>query len=372
LGKFFPPFAGGMEHFLADLLTQQQQQGLVARALVHDHRWPWQVKSADHLAVQRVPCLGRLLYAPISPQFPWYLQREIEHYNPDILHLHLPNTSAFWAMALPSARRLPWVVHWHSDVVSSTLDKRLSLAYPLYRPLEQALLRHSAAIIVTSPPYLAASAALRQWQDKCQVVPLGLTQPKTVQRDAQWTAQQWQANKLRLLSVGRLTYYKGHAQLLDVIKPLKNVQLLIVGAGEKRKALQQQIEQNQQQNQVRLLGYCEAEPLAALWQSCEVFCLPSLERTEAFGVVLLEAMAYQKPVIASEIVGSGVTWVVKHGQTGFLVPLFAHDLWQEAIEQLQNLALRARMGLAAQQRFSENFALPAVAAQIESLYATLS
>lgn len=55
-------------------------------------------------------------------------------------------------MASTAARRLPWVVHWHADVVASLIDRRLALAYRLYRPLEQRLLAASQAIIATSPP----------------------------------------------------------------------------------------------------------------------------------------------------------------------------------------------------------------------------
>lgn len=72
----------------------------------------------------------------MSPQFPSWLKRVIRRERPIILHFHLPNTSAFWALAVPEARRLPWVVHWHADVVASDRDQRLKLAYPVYRPLE--------------------------------------------------------------------------------------------------------------------------------------------------------------------------------------------------------------------------------------------
>ncbi len=101
------------------------------------------------MTIYRAPCYGRLLYAPISPTFPFWLARAIREFQPDLLHLHLPNTSAFWALLVPAARRLPWVIHWHADVVASTIDRRLALAYRLYRPFEQRLL---AASRRSSPP----------------------------------------------------------------------------------------------------------------------------------------------------------------------------------------------------------------------------
>ena len=76
-------------------------------------------RSEDGACIYRAPSYGRLLYAPVSPAFPFWLARAIREFQPDLLHLHLPNTSAFGALLVPAARRLPWVIHWHADMVSS-------------------------------------------------------------------------------------------------------------------------------------------------------------------------------------------------------------------------------------------------------------
>ena len=375
IGKFYPPFAGGMENFLADLLQAQIKQGIDARALVHDHRLPWQKHpDKEDKNIQRVPCFGRLLYVPLSPQFPWYLHRAIQQFQPDILHLHLPNTSAFWVMTLACAKKIPWVIHWHSDVVASQLDARLSLGYPLYRPFEQALLKRAEIIIATSPTYLEASEALKPWHDKCHVVSLGLN-TDTISQPSQsaktWATQQWQGTGLRLLNIGRLTYYKGQLQLITALAEVNNAQLLIVGKGENKATLQQTLQTLSLQSQVKLLGYCDDEHLIALLQSCDCFCLPSLERTEAFGVVLMEAMYQQKPIIASNIKGSGVTWVVQAGKTGLLVDPFKPSHWQTAIEKMQNKNFRHQLAMMGKQRFEQQFQIQQVAQSIQDLYAII-
>ena len=156
IGKFFPPYLGGMEVFLADLIHEQRRQGIDAHALVHGDPL-----AGDPEWVQRVPVQFNLVYAPMALGFRQALGSAIERVKPDILHLHMPNNSALWALTLPSARKVPWVVHWHSDVVVSNIKWSVALAYMLYRPFEQALLERAQQVFATSPPYLKASAALR-------------------------------------------------------------------------------------------------------------------------------------------------------------------------------------------------------------------
>jgi len=382
IGKYYPPFAGGIEHFMADLLAIQNQQGLQASALVHDHHAPgWQllpVVSSDPdyaYPLYRSPCYGRLLYAPIAPHFIYWLQRVIQQQQPDILHLHLPNTSAFFALMLPIARAIPWVIHWHSDVVAAGFDQRLTWAYQVYRPWEQALLKRSRAVIVTSPPYLAASPALQPWRDKCQVIPLGLADtqtPKINQADHTWAKQQWQRTGLRVLHVGRMTYYKGQQNLLNALAQSPQSQLLLVGDGELKSPLQQQIQALNLTHRCRMTGFISDQRLQALFASCDCICLPSLERTEAFGMVLLEAMRYAKPAIISQLKDSGMTWVVQDQRTGCHVPINDPAALAQAFETLvQQPDLAVQWGKQAYQRLQDEFALPKLARQIEPCYQTV-
>jgi len=158
-----------MEVFLADLIYEQRRQGIDAHALVHGNPGP-----DDPPWLERVPVQFNLVYAPMAMGFRRALGRAIERIQPDVLHLHLPNNSALWALTLPIARRVPWVIHWHSDVVVSNIKWSVALAYMLYRPFEQALLERAQQVFATSPPYLEASNALRTWRSKCEIVPLGL------------------------------------------------------------------------------------------------------------------------------------------------------------------------------------------------------
>ena len=379
IGKFFPPFAGGIENFLADLMPAQVEQGDTVAALLHDHQprlsrffAPVQAEIWNHQAIYRAPSYGRLLYAPVSPHFPFWLNRVLQTFQPQLLHLHLPNTSAFFALLLPHAKRIPWIIHWHADVVSA-LNPTLSIAYKFYRPFEQRLLARAQTIITTSPPYLASSNALQPWQKKCQVIPLGIAKarlPEPTPQAKQWAEQQWAKEKIRILTVGRLTYYKGHEVLIRAMTKVVGAQLFIVGSGELRHSNEKLIAELNLAHQVKLLGYCSEPELTALLATCDCFCLPSLERTEAFGVVLLEAMRYGKPIVATAIAGSGVNWVIK--ETGLLVPPQDVLALSEALQEMvDNPQQRILLGEAGQTRFIQVFDIKKVSKKISALYRAL-
>lgn len=380
IGKFFPPFAGGMEYFLQDLLPALQRQDIEVAALVHDHLSPRQQRFSNHSSpvqwpfpVYRAPCHGRLLYAPVSPQFPFWLRRTIRQFKPDYLHLHLPNTSAFWAMVVPAARRIPWIVHWHADVVASRHDRLLALAYPVYRPFEQSLLGGASAIIATSPPYLDSSLALGSWRDKSHVIPLGLDParlPEPTEAEQAAAYHLWgDKGRLRVLTIGRLTYYKGHEVLLHAIKALPEARLLIIGTGEGEAKLRSLIAHLALEERVTLQGSCTEAQRNGLLATCDVFCLPSIERTEAFGVVLLEAMRFGKPVVASKIEGSGVGWVVADEETGKLcTPQDSASLAQALGDLLYAPEKRESLGKAGEQRFRKYFQIERIGEKAAELY----
>ena len=212
IGKYYPPYAGGMEHFLADLHNSLCNSGIKSSILVHRYNSDKISQKEEHDNLYQVPILGTLLYTPVCPLFPFVLNRTIKKIEPDILHLHMPNISAFWTMALSCARHIPWIIHWHSDVIPSEIDKRMVLAYKLYKPFESFLLKKAKKIIVTSAPYLNTSKPLSFFQYKCQVVPLGID-PKRFNKIEIYKNKIWSNNKYKILAIGRLTYYKGFKNL---------------------------------------------------------------------------------------------------------------------------------------------------------------
>jgi glycosyltransferase involved in cell wall biosynthesis len=302
LGKFFPPVPGGMERFLGDLVRAQRRAGHQVAVLVHDdgRRLP----GGDPPWLLRCPVWLRLIFTPISPRYPAWLQQAVARLRPDVLHIHMPNVGPFWALMLPAARRCAWVIHWHADVEVS--QRSLRLAYPFYALFEHAMLDRAEAIIVTSRRYLEASRALAEWRHKCHVVPLGVDPARLPEVAREATAGLWTAGRVRFLAVGRLTYYKGFDTLARAALGLPGAELVIVGEGEQRGELESILAAAGGAANVRLRGEVDDAALHALMASCDVVCLPSRERTEAFGIVLMEAMRYARPLLVSDLPGSGV------------------------------------------------------------------
>ena len=168
IGKYFPPVAGGIENFTYDLLQALEQKGVKTTTVVHDDTSSITQPLLSEKAgkVIRVRSYGRFIYAPLSPGFPLALKKVIDEEKPDILHLHMPNTSVFWALFFPSVKKIPWVIHWHSDVVATSINSRLAFAYRFYRPFEQKMLANANRIICTSQRYCKNSLPLERWQDK--------------------------------------------------------------------------------------------------------------------------------------------------------------------------------------------------------------
>jgi glycosyltransferase involved in cell wall biosynthesis len=367
LGKYFPPVKGGMERFLEDLIRAQRAAGVDAFALVHQPKDSVPVAADDPVWLRRVPVAMNLSFAPLAPQYLSELDRAINDWQPEYLHLHLPNLSAMAVLVSTAARRLPWVIHWHADVVSSEHSLALRLLYPVYRQFERALLERAALVIATSLPYLETSEPLQAFREKCVVVPLGMDFSR-LDRDGMpgVAAAPWAAGCFRVLAVGRLTYYKGFDTLITAVAMCPQVELRIVGEGSERASLQASIERLGLGHRVFLEGELSDAECLERYQSAQLFCLTSRERTEAFGLVLLEAMYQRLPVIASDLQGSGVTSIVRPQVNGSLAPVDDPSAWRDAIEALREAPeQRTKLAASGGDRAAERYAIKTVSEQIQ-------
>ncbi len=367
IAKFYPPVPGGIENFLFDLANAQVAQGHTVYVLAHQAgfgrktRW----ESLNGVNVGRIRTFGQAAYAPVTPEFPLQLLPLCGRFKPDVIHAHLPNTSVFWLLF--AKKKCPWVLHWHSDVVPSALDRKMAALYRLYRPWEKWLLNRADRIITTSTPYLKTSRPLSAFRDKCTGIPLGINPARLPYRRR--FAGFREGRRFTVLSVGRFAYYKGFEHLIEAAANVPEADFMVVGGGPRYMAIKKQVSQKGLKRRVHLPGEVDEACLRRLFDECDVFCLPSVERTEAFGLVLLEAMSCGKPLISTSIPGSGVSEVNRHGETGLQVPPADPEALADAVRLLQqNPGIRRQMGEAARRRLVTDFHINSVTDRITSLY----
>ena len=318
LGKFYP-IRGGVEKVMWDLT-----RGLSARNVDCDmlcaclsgetdpkdealRQEDGSLRFNDHGRVIRVKALSKKAATMISPAMLSRLRRHCGEY--DIIHVHHPDPMAAAALRL-SGFNGKVVLHWHSDILS----QKFLLA--LYQPLQDWLIRRADVIVGTTPAYIKSSPWLKDVQSKCTYVPIGI---EAINPDPDGAAaiRERFPGKTILFSLGRLVQYKGYPVLLRAMKYLpEKYQLLIGGTGPLRKELEELIDSEGFNGRVCLEGYIPDEKIPSYFGAGDIFVLSSVMKTEAFGIVQIEAMSCGKPVVATKIPGSGVSWVNEDGVSG--------------------------------------------------------
>lgn len=353
VGKFYPPYRGGIESHLEvlcqELRSQVELEVVVASGSRHDV-----VDEVDGIEVTRVGTKLTLAGAPVCPG----MVARIRESRADVVHLHLPNPAAVVAY-LASGHRGRLVVSYHSDVV------RQRLLDAAFQPIQRRLLDRCDAIVAATPNYVRSSPVLSRYRDRCRVIPYGIP-VEGFERGVEEAGRVRERFGPRLVvSVGRLVYYKGFEHLVEAMREVDGT-LLIVGDGPLRGALEERIRELGLRKRVVLLG--KVEDTAPFYHAADVFALASVARSEAFGIVQLEAMACGKPVVNTEL-DSGVPYVSRHGESGLTVPPSDPAALARAIGRLlDDPDLRARYGRAARLRVEQEFSRETMTRRMVQLY----
>ncbi|SHL95507.1 glycosyltransferase [Rhizobacter sp. OV335] len=364
--KFYPPVIGGIESVAFELTEGMNKQGVETDVLcAHTGLGTQRERSAAGYRIVRAGSLGKLLSTSMSPALLLETRRMCGDY--DVIHVQMPDPMA--ALALWFARpRAKIVLHWQSDVIN---QRR---ALKLYEPLQSWLLRRADAIIATTPPYAEASPALQAWKSKVEVIPLGITpiDSRGAADKAGALRQRFGGRKI-VFSLGRMIYYKGFDVLIDAARLLPADAVVVVGGGgELLQTYRDRVAAEGLAGRIEFVGRIPDEDIPGYFEAASVFCLSSIVRAEAYGVVLLEAMAMGKPIVTTDIPGSGVPWVNQHEVTGLNVPVSDGRAMAAALTRiLQDDALAARFGAAGKDRFLTQLTAESMVSRTLSLYRRL-
>ncbi len=374
----FYPVVGGIETYAFNIAKGLVDAGHIVK--VYTARMPGlperEVWQGIH--VHRFHAIAR----PFSYPFMLGLAPAITRHRCDILHAHInsPMTVDFTAFAA-RLMGVPLVITYHADAIIHDIATK---AKKFRRWLSQVywLSRHIAAgiaerLIVTSPIYLESSEFLQRYRHKTSIVPAVVDPFFLSPLDETAAAKEklgYAADDLLILFVGRLVPYKGLRVLFRALRSIRkripNARLAIVGAGPERIPLEQLSRKFGLTETIRFHSVLSRKELRTAYSACDLFVLPSRSRSEAFGIVLLEAMARAKPVVATHV--GGIPYVINDKETGILVPPYDPKPLTDAICLLLNDAqLREKMGKAGRERVLQNFTRDPVTRQLEKVYLNL-
>lgn len=361
VGKMIPPPYAGMEAHV-DTLLRALSKFIDCTLVASDTERSRDVGlSGLPYRVRAVPTYGSMASTMVSPGLLGAVREEFAGKRANLLHVHAPNPWGDLAV-LQRAREVPTIMTWHSDIVRQQFLFRTG-----YRRFQERALRRIDRIVVFTPAHYASSEQLHavDVENKLVHVPMGIDvgdiDSTALDEELTGRIDAWSRGRIVILSVGRHVYYKGYEHLLSAMSRINSDSvLMMIGAGPLSDRFRRQIRELGLERRVWMLGEVSREKVVTALRRCDVFCLPSIARSEAFGIATAEAMACGKPAVVCDL-GNGVNYLNIDGVTSLVVPPGDEDALADAIDTLaRNASLRARMGRAGSARVRSEFAVDAM------------
>lgn len=260
--------------------------------------------------------------------------------------------------------RQPKVLTYISDVVR---QRALNV---VYSPLMWRHLQEMDVIVANCPVYAQTSPILSHAsiRDRVRVIPLGIDDQSYHKDgdDGVFVRSGLDADEPYFLFLGVHRYYKGIHTLIEAAQYTR-ARIVIAGSGPKTSELEAQVALLGLKN-ITFTGQVTDREKVSLFKGCRAFVLPSHLRSEAYGMVLVEASMMGKPMVSCEI-GTGTSFINQGGLTGFVVPPESPVNLAEAVNALlEDGSLADRMGLAARCRYEQMFSGEALGRAYADLY----
>jgi len=361
VNKLYYPVIGGVENHVRDLATSISSisYDVDIRVLAANTSGKTVEEVIDGIEVTKVANLVTVQSAPVAPSFPLWLKK----LKSDIYHFHFPYPvgELAYLTARPPGKL---VVTYHSDII------RQKFLLSLYKPFLKSFLKKADRILVSSPNMVKHSPVLQEYEDKCKVAHFGIElsrfkMNKQMKEKIRHIEEEYPGKIV--LFVGRLIYYKGVKYLIEAMEDV-DAHLIIVGEGPLGSELKNLASELGISNKISFVGSISDEDLPAFYYVCDIFVLPSIARSEAFGLVQLEAQACGKPIVSTNL-KTGVPYANLDKVTGLVVPPESKDDLSRAINQLlQDSALCKKYGGAGKKRVEEEFSKEAMAKTVLEVY----
>ena len=359
VSKLYYPWVGGVEKIVQDIAEGlNNKSDFKIEVLCCQSKGKEKIEKINGVKIYRAFSFGIFWGMPISFDF-FRLFKKLSK-KVDIINFHHPFPLGDLAIFLfkPKAKL---IVHYHSDIVRQRIFGFLVNFFINYT------LKKAEKIIVSNPNLIKNSYCLKKFKEKCEVVPFGID----LLRFEKFKESEVQKIKEKygdfVLFVGRLNYYKGLKYLIKAMKEIP-FNLVILGSGSLEEKLKIQIKELGLEKNIYILSFQKEKQLINFYNACSLFVLPSIFKSEAFGIVLIEAMTCGKPIISTEL-GTGTSWVNLNNQTGFVIPPKNNQALSEAIKKImENKELAQEFGQNARKRVEKEFSLKNMLEKIEELY----
>ena len=362
VNKFYPPVIGGIEYhvrLLAENLAKREDVERIEVVVANDCREWSKEQQGEKIFITRVPNWKTVASTPLAPAFISFFKT----LDVDLFHFHFPYPFGDFSWLLSGVNKTV-VITYHSDILRQKWLNRL------YAPIRDRFFAKAARILATSPRLIASSSVLQKFKEKTVAVPLGIDPQRFFAAagiEQGRVLRQRYNEKPVVLFVGRLVYYKGVDLLVEAFRGI-NANLIMVGKGVLEASLKKMVRDYGMENRVFFYDSVSDEELVAYFHAADIFVLPSVANTEAYGLVQLEAQACGKPVVSTNL-PTGVPYVNQDGVTGLEVePGDVAGLAQALSRMVEDRELREQLGHKAQARMLAEFTDAKMTERIVEVY----
>jgi len=330
--------------------------------LTHDVAVPERVKMGIKYKLMVIPYMIAGFLNSI-----WFSFKE----DFDIIHVHWPFPHIIFGLILKILKRKPLVCSFHGGEIIFLGN----LPY-IFKKLFGTLLKFADFFTVNSSftKNKLMEIIRNTGENRISIVPFGITLKGRNEKN-------YKENKkgIRLLFAGRLIERKGvHILINSFIKVRKffpDVELIIAGDGPWKEKLENLCAKFNLKENIKFRGHLTSENLEQEYKKSDIFVLPSIHDkkgdTETLGVVLIEAMEFGVPVVATNV--GGIPDVVKDGYNGLLVPEKDPDALADAIIKLiKNKELRQELVKNAKKYIKERFSWDVITERLIQIYTSLT
>ncbi len=336
---------GGIEQFLEQLCQSTARLGVKNRLVTLSKNPVPAVIFTSYCEIYRYPLNFEIASCGFSVQALKHFKQHCDW--ADIVHYQFPWPFGDVMQQIWQIKK-PIIVTYHSDVI------RQKKWLFFYTPLMKKFLNRADVLVCSSENYKKSSPTLKKFAQKTHVIPIGLDEdsyPKPSYEEIK--RLEARCGKDFFLFVGVLRYYKGISYLLKAVEN-SELPVVIAGDGQEFEALKMQAITLNLSNVIFLGKVTEIEKMA-LFKLAKAVVFPSCERSEAFGITLVEAAMCGKAMISTEL-ETGTSFINQHGVTGLVIkPKDSNALRVAMFEFENNLQLVERFGKMAKQRYYTHF-----------------